>query len=142
MEAKEALIKVVGRQWYDGDEDERIELTTIGTLEEEADAYVLHYREDFTEQTPVETCLTVMKDASRVELLRSGGVDALLMIESGKRNPCAYTTEYGELMLGITGKCVELVLEEKRGRIVFGYEIDTSGSLVSRNEVTVNFRTK
>ena len=39
--AKKALIKITGKQIYGPDHDDSIELTTIGTLEETDDTYII-----------------------------------------------------------------------------------------------------
>ena len=43
--AKKALIKITGKQIYGPDHDDSIELTTIGTLEETDDTYIIRYKE-------------------------------------------------------------------------------------------------
>ena len=42
--AKKALIKITGKQIYGPDHDDSIELTTIGTLEETDDTYIIRYK--------------------------------------------------------------------------------------------------
>ena len=140
MDERKALIKVVGEQNFDDDNDV-IELTTIGTLEETEESYILRYNEELEPQSaPIKTQLSVQKNRERVELMRSGKHGSLLIIERAKRNLCNYATEYGDLLMGIYGRSIEHSVEEKEGRIAFGYDIDINGAITSQNEVTVTFR--
>ena len=107
MEPKKALIKVTGKQNY-GNDDDKIELTTIGTLEETDNEYILSYNEELEPNSaPIKTRLSVRKDEKRVELMRSGGFGSLLIIERSRRNLCTYATEFGDLLMGIYGKNIE-----------------------------------
>lgn len=145
MKEKKALIKVIGRQNYDENENDndKIELTTIGTLEETGEKYILRYNEQLeANRAPIKTKLSVNKDEGRVELMRSGAYGSLLIIERSKRNLCTYATEYGDLLMGIYGKSIENRVEENEGKITFGYDVDINGALTSQNEVTVEFRIK
>ena len=140
MEPKKALIKVTGKQNY-GNDDDKIELTTIGTLEETDNEYILSYNEELEPNSaPIKTRLSVRKDEKRVELLRSGGFGSLLIIERSRRNLCTYATEFGDLLMGIYGKNIENEIEEKKGKISFDYDVDINGALTSQNEVTVEFK--
>ncbi len=140
MDERKALIKVVGEQNF-GDDNDVIELTTIGTLEETEESYILRYNEELEPQSaPIKTQLSVQKNRERVELMRSGKHGSLLIIERAKRNLCNYATEYGDLLMGIYGRSIEHSVEEKEGRIAFGYDIDINGAITSQNEVTVTFR--
>ncbi len=140
MDERKALIKVVGEQNF-GDDNDVIELTTIGTLEETEESYILRYNEELEPQSaPIKTQLSVQKNRERVELMRSGKHGSLLIIERAKRNLCNYATEYGDLLMGIYGRSIEHTVEEKEGRIAFGYDIDINGAITSQNEVTVTFR--
>lgn len=139
MENK-ALIKIIGTQKLGNDKD-KIELTTVGTLEETEDSYIFRYNEENEYSTkPIETRLSISKDEKRVEMLRSGALGSCLIIERSKRNLCSYGTEYGDLLMGIYGKNIENDYKGENGTFVFGYDIDVNGALTSQNEVTVRFR--
>ena len=135
-----ALIKVIGTQRLGSDKD-KIELTTVGTLEETPDCYILRYDEEQESYSkPIRTKLSIQKDEQRVEMLRSGAFGSCLIIERSKRNLCTYGSEYGDLLMGIYGKNIENDFKGETGTFVFGYDIDVNGALTSQNEVTVKFR--
>ena len=138
--SKKALIKVVGKQRFGKDSD-KIELTTVGTFEETDSDYVLKYNE---EQEPpfasVKTTLKIAKDEKTVSLMREGNSGSLLIIERSKRNLCNYATEFGEILMGIYGKNIELDCGENSGSFNFDYDIDINGAISSQNEVEVTYR--
>ena len=137
---KKTLITIIGKQRYGNDSD-KIELTTVGTLENAEDCYILRYNEEQEPPLmPLETKLTVAKDESRVELLRAGAYGSCLIIERSKRNLCSYGSAYGDLLLGIYGKSIEADYAENEGSFSFSYDIDVNGALSSQNEVTVTYK--
>ena len=138
--AKKALIKVTGTQQLGRDKD-KIELTTVGTLEEMNDRYVFRYHEEQEPPlAPIEATVTVFKDEGRVEILRSGPAGSLLIIENAKRNLCSYGTQFGDLLMGIYGKRIENQIGDNAGTIRFGYDIDINGALTSQNEVKLEYK--
>ena len=137
---KDAVITVVGRQKYGADSD-KIEMTTVGTIEEKEDCFVLRYNEEQEPPTQtVRTKLTISKDEKRVELMRSGAYGSLLVIERSKRNLCNYGTGYGDILMGIYGKNIEGDFKGNSGIFRFGYDIDVNGALTSENEVKVTVK--
>lgn len=138
---RKAVLEIIGTQHYDKDNDDTVELTTVGTIEETDDKYIIRYNE---EQEPprstIRAKLSIQKDKSTVEMLRSGDVGSCLIIERSKRNLCRYGTEYGDLLMGIYGRSIEADAGESEGVFSFAYDIDVNGALTSQNEVTVKYR--
>ncbi|MBQ7203797.1 MAG: DUF1934 domain-containing protein [Eubacterium sp.] len=137
---KNALIKIVGRQKYGRDRD-KIEMTTVGTIEEKDDCFILRYKEE--QEPPMEslnTKLTIKKDESSVELMRTGKHGSLLLIERSKRNLCNYATGVGDILMGIYGKNIENSFDNGEGSFFFSYDIDVNGALTSENEVRVDVK--
>lgn len=138
---KKAILEIIGRQHYGADHDDKVELTTVGSIEETDDKYIIRYTEE--QEPPKEAIrakLTIAKDESNVEMLRSGGFGSCLIIEKSKRNLCRYGTEYGDILMGIYGRNVEAEFNGESGRFCFEYDIDVNGALTSQNEVTVNLK--
>ncbi len=137
---RKAIIKITGTQRFGSDSD-KIEMTTVGSLEETESQYILKYSEEQEPPLrPNNVRLSIGKDENRVEMLRSGGVGSLLIIERSKRNLCNYATEFGGLLMGIYGRNIENEFDGERGTFTFGYDIDVNGALTSQNEVTVEFK--
>ncbi len=138
---KKALIKVIGKQHYGVENDDSVELTTVGTIEETDSAYIIRYSEEKEpNQKPIKAKLSILKDESRIEMMRSGLYSSCLIIERSKRNLCRYGTEYGDLLMGIYGKSITNEFADGKGVFNFGYDIDVNGALSSQNEVTVEIK--
>ena len=137
---KEALITITGKQNY-GDDNNKIEMTTVGTIEETDDCYIIRYNEEQDPpQRPIRATLHISKDEQKVEMLKAGAYGSLLIIERSKRNLCNYGTQYGDMLMGIYGRTIENNYGEEEGTFLFGYDIDINGAVSSRNEVTINFK--
>lgn len=134
------LLEIKGTQRIDNQQD-KIELTTVGTLEETADAYIIKYTEEQEPpKAPLNVCIKIDKNEKSVEMTRSGAFNSCLIIEKSKRNLCHYGTEYGDILMGISGHTIEGEYIKEKGKFIFSYDIDMNGALVSRNEVRISFR--
>ncbi len=139
---KKALITIIGCQKYNGDsEKDKIEMKTVGTIEEDDNGYTIRYNEEFApNKSPIKTRLNIAKDESKVEMIKSGPYSSCLIIEKSKRHLCNYGTEYGDMLMGIFGRSVENDYNEDEGSFRFSYDIDINGAITSQNEVTINYR--
>lgn len=134
------LLDVVGTQRIDAQRD-KTELTTVASFEENDTHYVIRYvEEQEPPASPINVCVTVSKDEGFVEMTRNGAVSSCLTIEKSKRNLCRYGTEYGDILMGISGHSMEVEFDGNNGEFVFAYDIDINGALVSKNEVKLTFR--
>lgn len=137
---EKVLLKIVGSQRID-DENDKLELTTIGSVEELEDEYIINYTE---EQEPpnesVNVTVKISKDGRLVEMTRTGAYDSCLVIEKSKRNLCHYGTEFGDILMGISGHTVESEYAADKGSFSFAYDIDINGALASSNEVHITYR--
>jgi len=137
---KKALIKVTGIQRL-GKEKDKIELTTVGTMEDTDESVIFRYKEEQEPpEAPVEASLVVYKNGKRVDVVRSGPFGSLLIIENAKRNVCSYGSPYGDMLMGIYGRSIESKMEEKRGSVSFLYDLDINGALASHNEVKLEYK--
>ncbi len=134
------LLEIIGTQQID-DKKDKIELTTMGTIRDDGTAYIVRYKEEQEPPSkPIDVTVRIAKDASSVNMTRSGGLDSCLLIEKSKRNQCQYRTPFGDVLMGIYGREVETVLEEDGGKFNFVYDIDINGSVTSKNTVNMIFR--
>ena len=134
------LLNVLGTQKIDAQRD-KMELTTIAAFEENDTQYIIRYNEEQEPPlAPVKVCVTINKDESYVEMTRTGAQNSCLTIENSKRNLCHYGTEYGDILMGISGHSIDLNYSADEGEFNFAYDIDINGALVSKNEVKLKFQ--
>ena len=94
------LLAIRGRQHYDGQEPEVIELMTDGTMEFRDGGWDISYEESaLTGLEGVTTTFRVEPD--RVILTRSGKLNSQMVFQSGVSHDSLYQMEFGALMLTV-----------------------------------------
>lgn len=133
------VIEIVGTQRID-DEQDKIELTTTGTIEESDLAYIIRYSEQPEPPSePIYVTVIVKKDLKGAEIIRKGAVSSCLSVKKSGRVQCHYGTEYGSILMGITAHTIEASIENGEGSIYLAYDIDINGALASINDIRLNF---
>ena len=130
-----ALIKIVGKQSADGEEDV-VELTTNGTLERVSDGWKLCYYE--TEATGMDGTVTQLEIAdNRLNLMRIGTHPSMLILEKNKRHHCNYHTPYGTIDLGTYTSELIYDLDDHGGELEFAYTLGFNGGISSAHNVHI-----
>lgn len=128
-------MKIKGTQSADGEFDET-ELYTQGFFYKKNDTYYITYKE--TESTGFDGCTSIIKvKPDKVSLVRQGNARTNMLIEQMQRNIGYYSTPMGELIVGITGKNIDISVGEDGGKIFFAYSLDINSQFISENTVTV-----
>ena len=136
---KDVLITVKGTQGID-DQSEVIELTTVGKMGFKNGMVMLSYEEsEMVGAKGIKTLLRV-KDNDTVILQRTGPVESRLTIQKGVRNSCFYSTQFGDMMIGIFGEKVECDIKPEGGTVKMSYTIDSNLQLISRNVVEISVK--
>lgn len=140
--ADKVLVTIVGKQKYDNLND-KIEMTTVGTIEENENGFTLRYNEE--QEPPLKpnrATLKISKDEKNVEMIRSGSTNSCLIIEKSRRNLCNYSTQYGDMLMGIFGREINIEYDEESSKRIFhfAYDIDINGALSSQNDVEVTLK--
>lgn len=134
------LLEITGTQQID-DQKDKIELTTMGTIRDDGTAYIVRYKEEQEPPSkPINVTVRIAKDASSVNMTRTGALDSCLLIEKSKRNQCQYRTPFGDVLMGVYGKEVETDVNEDGGKFNFVYDIDINGSVTSMNTLKMIFK--
>ena len=130
-----ALIKIIGTQTADGEEDV-VELTTNGTLERIGDGWKLCYNE--TEATGMEGTITQLEiTEDRLNLMRLGTHPSMLILEKNKRHHCNYHTPYGTIDLGTYTSELTYELNDNGGELTFAYTLGFNGGISSAHNVHI-----
>ena len=139
---EEVILEIIGMQNIDHQFDKTM-LNTLGTIEELEDRFVIKYREEQEPpEAPIDVCVVVSKDEKSVEMTRSGSAQSRLVIERSRRNLCHYGTQFGDILMGISGYSIEHEPNEHGGKFTFSYDIDINGALASKNRVKLNYKKK
>lgn len=135
MEKRDAVIHVCNKQTIDG-ENETIEMSVVGTFCTEEGGWRLEYTEYDDEARSCHTTVRVAGEDA-VYVTREGDFGGEMLFEKGRRNSTAYSTPYGELMMGVYTKSVENSLGVDGGRLRFTYTTDFYTQSVIHNQMTL-----
>ena len=131
---KDAVVKITDRHVQDG-EEYTCELTTGGSLDFRPDGFTVVYNETDEE---LKGCCTELKYSNgTIVMTRTGKYNTELIIEKGVRHNCAYSTPYGELMVGITATDFESRKQGTLLRLRMNYTVDFYGDINQTKEMTV-----
>ena len=136
------IISIQGRQSFEDQEPEVIELVTEGQLAPDGeDGYTLSYQE--SELTGLEGTLTTFQiEPDRVTLLRVGEVNSQMVFQEGRRHLSMYDTPYGALSVGINTKKMRARLNAAGGQIEIDYAIEIDHAVAGENLFHIHVRQK
>lgn len=134
---KNVLVSVVGRQ-FDIDE-EAIELVTNGQYHMKNGKHYILYEERLSQEDDVTK--NVVKIGQEIIELRKNGASTLHMIfEVGKKHYSNYHTPMGMLVVGIDTREVDWIEEEEELKLRIVYDLEVSGTFVSKCEINLHIR--
>ena len=120
----------------DGVDTDTVEMETTCRYYGDDLNYTIEFEELFAEDIKSTTVLRV-RDGKCAHLLRRGSINTELIIEKGVRHNCAYSTPYGELMVGITATGFESRKTGTLLRLKMNYTVDFYGDINQTKEMTV-----
>ena len=127
------IISIKGKQLFDEQEPDIMELVTAGTLEPDPEGgYKLSYQE--SELTGLEGTQTVFRvNGKQVTLTREGEVNSMMVFEEGMRHLSLYETPYGALSVGINTRRMRANLDAAGGDIEIDYAIEVDHAVTGQN---------
>jgi len=132
---KDIVLNIKSTQKIDGDFDSS-EFMCEGKYEEKDEFIKLIYSESVALGVEGITSIITVDKNNIVTLSRTGALCSDFIVEPGKRHLCQYQTEYGDMMIGISGDRVVNRIKEK-GELTLKYSIDVNSGLLSENEMKI-----
>ena len=133
---KERVIRIKDMQTTPEGAD-GFEVTAMGYLLGNADNYTLGYEEDLGDGMKSRTRITVNGQRS-ASIRRRGDVNTDIVVETGKRHSCRYSTPYGDLMIGVYAQDVYSAMSHRGGQLELNYTVDCNGSLIAQKQMIIN----
>ena len=133
---KERVIRIKDLQTTPEGSD-GIEVTAMGSLKGTADDYTLSYEEDFGDGMKSRTRITV-KGQRSASIERRGDINSDIVVETGKRHSCRYSTPYGDLMIGVYAEDVFSAMSRRGGQLELNYTVDCNGSLIAKKQMIID----
>ena len=138
---KEAVLVIRGRQSYDGQEPETIELTTDGAMEFWDGGWDISYEESaLTGMEGVTTTFRV--EPGKVTLTRSGALRSQMVFQQDVPHDSLYQMAFGTLMITVCAKSVFFDILPDGGVIDLVYSIDIENSAAGMVDYHLDIRAK
>lgn len=136
------LISITGIQEINGEKN-KIEVLTTGDYTEKNGHKYIKYKE-YSNDDPNISSDTVVKveGDDKVTVIRMGENSSRLILEKGRRHQCHYSTQAGDIMIGIFTNLIDQSLSEQGGEISVSYQLDFFSDVVSTNEFHIKIKEK
>ena len=124
---KPVMLRLQGKQFYEEQEPEVIELVTEGTLERLEDGWEVCYEE--SSMTGLEGVTTSFRvEPEQITLTRKGRLGSQMVFRLGKPHGSLYQMEFGALMITVCATQLRYDITEKGGTVDLVYGIDIEQS--------------
>ena len=138
---KEVLLSICGKQKYQDQEPECIELVTAGVLESTEEGWILTYEE--TDLTGLEGVTTTFLVApGTITLSRKGPLDSKMVFQENVPHESLYQMEFGALMITVCASEVRYAITENGGTIDLTYTIEIEQSAAGVIEYHLDIQVK
>ncbi len=139
---KEVLLTLQGLQFDQREEDsDKIEMVTVGDYYKKNDRHYVVY-EEVTEGFEQSTKNRLKFSDHMVELTRNGLVNVHMVFQENKKNMSNYNTPFGQILVGIDTKRINI--DEKEDNIVVDvdYALDINYEFLSDCHIKIDIRSK
>ena len=124
---QDVVLSIRGRQLYDDQEPEVVELVTEGTLEQLEDGWNICYDESaLTGLEGVQT--SFMLQPGKITLTRSGRLQSQMVFQVGVLHESLYRMEFGAMLIGVCAIDLDYSMSENGGTVELAYRIDIEHS--------------
>ena len=138
---QDVVLHIRGRQSYEGQEPDVIELATEGTMELRDGGWDISY--DETELTGMAGVTTTFRvEPGKVTLRRSGKLNSEMVFQEGIRHESLYKLDFGALLMTVTAKQVFFDIVSDGGVIDLIYNIEIENSAAGTVDYHLDIRAK
>ena len=138
---QDVVLRICGRQTYDGQEPDVIELVTEGTMEFCDGGWEISYEEsELTGMAGVTTTFRV--EPGTVTLRRTGKLRSEMVFQEGVRHESLYQLDFGALLMTVTAKQVFFDIVSDGGTIDLCYSIEIENSEAGLVDYHLDIRAK
>ena len=138
---QEVVLTIRGRQSYEGQEPDVIELTTDGIMEFRDGGWDISYEESaLTDLEGVTTTFRV--EPGKVILSRTGALRSQMVFQQGVPHDSLYQMAYGALMITVCAKSVYFDIVPDGGMIDLVYSIDIENTAAGMVDYHLDIRAK
>ena len=127
---REVILSIQGRQRYEDQEPEVIELVTAGTMEFRDGGWDIRYEE--SDLTGLAGTTTAFRVGPRgVVLKRTGKLENQMIFMEGRRHESLYQLDIGALMIAVKATKVQSAVNEQGGTVDIHYQIEIEDTAIT-----------
>jgi uncharacterized beta-barrel protein YwiB (DUF1934 family) len=136
---QKVLLSIQGRQIYDDQEPDTIELVTEGTMEFRDGGWEIVYEE--SELTGLSGVFTTFRiEQGKVTLSRSGKLNSQMVFQQGMTHQSLYQMEFGTLMISVKATNLFFDITPDGGVIDLVYDIEIENAAAGVVEYHLDIR--
>ena len=136
---QKVLLSIQGRQIYDDQEPDTIELVTEGTMEFRDGGWEIVYEE--SELTGLSGVFTTFRiEQGKVALSRSGKLNSQMVFQQGMTHQSLYQMEFGTLMISVKATNLFFDITPDGGVIDLVYDIEIENAAAGVVEYHLDIR--
>lgn len=133
------MLSICGRQAYQDQEPDSIELVTEGTMEFRDGGWDIRYEEsELTGMAGVTTTFRV--EPERIVLTRTGRLHSQMIFQQGKAYDCLYQVDFGALMMKVCAKQILVDLMPEGGFVDLVYSIEIENTQAGEIDYHLDIR--
>ena len=138
---QKVMLSIRGRQAYQDQEPDVIELVTEGVMEYLNDGWSISYEEsDLTGLGGVITTFLVEPD--KITLSRVGKLNSQMVFQEGMSHDSLYQADFGALMISVTATKIRADITPKGGVIDLVYRIEIEQSAMGTIDYHLDIKAK
>ena len=138
---QDVVLAIRGRQSYEDQEPDIIELTTEGTMEFRDGGWDISYEE--TALTGMEGVTTVFRvEPDKVILTRTGNLRSQMIFQKGVVHESLYQMDFGAFMIAVCAQFIYFDITTEGGMIDLVYNIDIENNAGGTVDYHLDIRAK
>ena len=138
---KDVLVKISGLQFVGEEDNDSIEVITSGTYYKKNDKHYVLYEEVMEGTTDITKNVIKIGD-NFMEVTRKGPASVHMVFEKDKKNVSYYYTPFGNLLIGIDAKQIQIDESEMDINVKVNYGLEINYEHVADCHITVDVKSK
>lgn len=117
------ILRILGKQYYEGQDPDRIELVTEGVMcRKKEDTWILSYEE--SDLTGLKGARTIFRiQPGQISLGRTGAARSRMVFQEGVTHESLYQVDVGTLLMSVCAQKIDWKLDESGGYVRVRYSI-------------------
>lgn len=137
---KEVLVSISGLQFENG-ADEALEMITVGDYYNRNGKHYLRFDELMEGFTGITKNMIKISDKS-VDITKKGITNVHMVFEEKQKNMTYYNTPFGNLLIGLSTKRINVHEKENTINVKIDYSLDVNYEYVSDCTITISVKEK